>query len=342
MILAWLAAAAVIPGPLPIFAAIAALLVVQPSLNQSFLRAVERSTGVIAGVLLATALQAAFGSAGWVALTAAVVALLLAWALRSTPGTANQMAISALLVLALSTGTASYGIDRIVETVIGAVIGLVVNVALVPPVAVGPARSSVNALAEELAQTLERLARALELPTTAADRESLLIEARLLRPMIDKSRAAIATASESLTLNPRGKRLRNELRALEAIIDHLAPVATQTVGMTRAFRDHSDSSIVGEPAVGAIAEQLRRAAHDVRRAAHLVASGEPATDTALLPALTTPLTVLTPSADHWVLIGSLLEDLRRMHDELTIAPREFDDRAGDGPDMGRDAGPAAR
>ena len=42
-----------------------------------------------------------------------------AWALRSTPGTANQMAISALLVLALSTGTASYGIDRIVETVIG-------------------------------------------------------------------------------------------------------------------------------------------------------------------------------------------------------------------------------
>ena len=33
-------------------------------------------------------------------------------------------------------------------------------------------------------------------------------------------------------------------------------------------------------------------------------------------ALTAPLRVSAPSRDHWVLIGSLLEDLRRIHEAL--------------------------
>lgn len=33
-------------------------------------------------------------------------------------------------------------------------------------------------------------------------------------------------------------------------------------------------------------------------------------------ALTQPLQVAAPSREHWVLIGSLLEDLRRIHDAL--------------------------
>ena len=42
-IAAWLIAGWLIPGPLPVFAAIAALLVVQPSVNQSLAKALERS-----------------------------------------------------------------------------------------------------------------------------------------------------------------------------------------------------------------------------------------------------------------------------------------------------------
>ena len=49
MILAWTVATIFVHGELPIFATIAALLVVQPSVNQSVGRAVERSLGVIVG-----------------------------------------------------------------------------------------------------------------------------------------------------------------------------------------------------------------------------------------------------------------------------------------------------
>ena len=71
-IAAWLITSWVMPGPLPVFAAIAALLVVQPSVNQSFGKAIERSIGVILGVIVATGLSIAFGEHAWVVLIAIV------------------------------------------------------------------------------------------------------------------------------------------------------------------------------------------------------------------------------------------------------------------------------
>ena len=38
-----------------------------------------------------------------------------------------------------------------------------------------------------------------------------------------------------------------------------------------------------------------------------------------LPALTEPFTVLAPSTHHWILIGSLLEDLRRVREVIVEA-----------------------
>lgn len=319
---AWLIAGALIPGPPPVFAAIAALLVVQPSLNQSLTKAIERSIGVIAGVVIASILGIVLGTGTWVILLATVVALLVAWALKMTAGTANQVAISALLVLALGTATPSYALDRVLETLIGAVIGILVNLALVPPVAVAPARDAVTALGDELANSLERLARALETRQTGADLNGLLVEARLMKPMRDAADRAIDTATESLSLNPRSRRHRQELAATQALLERIGPIVTQTVGMTRAFCDHYDPTIADEPTVLAIAEQLRRAAHDVRLdvrrtdAAAAASAGVAEPDPREPAALTAPLTVHAPSRDHWVLIGSLLEDLRRIHEAL--------------------------
>lgn len=312
---AWLIAGWLIQGPPPVFAAIAALLVVQPSVNQSLTKALERSVGVIAGVVIASGLGLALGSATWVILLATLIALLIAWALKMTPGTANQVAISALLVLALGATSPEYAIDRILETLLGALIGIVVNLALVPPLAVAPALAAVDALRAELARSLERLAAALESPRSRAQVEELLLEARLMKPMRDKAEATIADAVDSLTLNPRRTKHRSELIVARDQLERFAPIVTQTIGMTRAFADHYDPSVSDEPVVRAIAEQLRRAAHDVGLVGQGIAAESPAAD--LLPALTAPLTVRAPTSDHWMLIGSMLEDLRRIHESLS-------------------------
>lgn len=308
---AWVVAGLVVPGPPPVFAAIAALLVVQPSLNQSFAKAVERTVGVIVGVIVAALLGVLFGDGTWVILVAIVIAIVLAWALRMTPGTANQVAISAMLVLALGATTPGYAGDRILETLIGAAFGFVVNVLIVPPVAVVPARDAVQRLGDELAASVDRLAAALATPQTPARLQELLLTARLMRPMRDAAETAIAAGGESLTLNPRGRRHRDELDALQARLDRIGPIVTQVIGMTRAFTDHYETSVADDPAVAAIAVQLRRAAHDLRLPALPDGAEEQAAD----PALTAPLVVTSPPV-HWVLVGALLEDLRRIHDSL--------------------------
>ena len=314
-IAAWLVAGWLIPGPLPVFAGIAALLVVQPSVNQSLGKAVERSIGVILGVLIATGISLAFGQSTWIILLAIVVAMLVAWALKMTPGTSNQVAISAMLVLALGASSPEYALDRVLETLIGAAIGIIVNALIVPPVAVAPARDALARLGGELAASADRLAAALGRPQSPADLEALMIEARLLRPMRDAADTAIAAGEESLTLNPRRSAHREELARLRDLLGQLSPIVTQLIGMTRAFADHYDGTLHDEPTVRAIAEQLRRVAHDVRLAAR-VAEPEPEPMTSETPALTSALVVAAPKSAHWVLVGSLMEDLRRIREEL--------------------------
>jgi uncharacterized membrane protein YgaE (UPF0421/DUF939 family) len=312
----WLIADLLIDGPPPVFAAIAALLIVQPSVNQSFAKAVERSVGVIAGVAIASVLSLALGTSTWVILVTTVISLLVAWSLRMTPGTANQVAISAILVLALGTATPGYAVDRVIETLLGAALGIVINLAIVPPVAVAPAHDAVDDLGTALADAMEHLADALVSRRTPAELAALLEQARLLRPKLAAADAAIAAGGESLTLNPRGRAHRDELKELQSLIETFRPLVTQTIGMTRSFSERYEETLDSEPAVPAIADQLHRAGHDVRRALGRVVP-EPSPIGVEPAALTSQLVVTRPSDAHWVLIGALLEDLRRIHETLT-------------------------
>lgn len=319
-VLAWVVAQILLPNELPIFAAIAALLVVQPSVNQTLGRAIERSVGVIAGVIIATVVAQVFGSAQWIILGSIVVAIFIGWALKLTPPSANQIPISAMLVLALGTTTPGYALERIVETLIGATIGFLVTISIAPPVLLQPAHDSVLALGREIAATLERLAVALEAPMRQADLEELLLNARLLRPMQAKAVEAVKQGRESLAFNPRRAKLGTAVEAEAALLDRLSPLVTRALGMTRALRDHYDENLHTEPTVRAISTELTRAAHDLRRLLDktdgavfdLVEPLEP-------PALTAPLVIATPHPEHWILIGSLMEDLRRVREEIVDA-----------------------
>lgn len=309
--LTWFVAGAALRVELPIFGAIAALLVVQPNLNQTVGRAIERSLGVIAGVLVALALSLLFGRPGWLLLVTVLVVLLGAWAVRLNPAAGNQAAISALLVLALGATTPHYALDRILETLIGVVIGVVVNLAIVPPVLLAPAHRAAADLAGELADALDRLAQAF---TTTPAPGDLLSEARALRQGSTAAKTALQEGRDSLAFNPRRRRLDDRLQADDALFRRLEPIVTQVIGMTRTVHDHDATALAEGPLGARIAEECRRAAHDLRLLADR-APGKPAADVADLR-LTSPIAVLDAPPADWVVAGALLEDLRRIREEI--------------------------
>jgi len=316
--LAWLLSQLLLPNDLPIFAAIAALLVVQPSVNQTLGRAIERTLGVIGGVIIASTIGFFFGQSSWVVLGTVVVCILVGWALRLSPVSASQIPISAMLVLALGATAPGYALDRILETFIGAGVALLVNAIIVPPVLVAPARDAIGLLAHEVADTFDRLLHALEVPQRTADLTELMIKARLLRPMLESADKAIAQANESLMLNPRQAKLRRGLDSDQKMIDRLPTLVTRAIGMTRALHDHYDEALHYEPSVQAFSQELGRAAHDLRLLAR--SAGEtgkaPELPEPEVLALTAPLYIVQPHPDHWILIGSLMEDLRRVREEI--------------------------
>jgi uncharacterized membrane protein YgaE (UPF0421/DUF939 family) len=315
-VLAWTIAITLLPQQLPVFAAVAALLVVQPSINQSFGKALERTLGVITGVIVATIIGLVFGDNAWIVLLAIVLSILLAWVLRLGPGAANQIPISAMLVLSIGAATPDYSFARILETLIGAAVGLIVNALIVPPVLLAPAKQAVADLAIACADALDRLADALRSEQTGTSLTDLLTRARTLRPMRDKAAEAISQGQDSLMLNPRRSRHRDELEHQQALLERLQPIVTRTLGMTRTFHDHYDETLHDEATVEAIATELHRASHDLR----LLVADAPPTDhtpaTAEIPALTAPLIIRKPHPEHWILIGSLMEDLRRIRNEI--------------------------
>jgi uncharacterized membrane protein YccC len=314
-VLAWIIAGVALPGELPVFAAVAALIVVKPSVNQSLTKALERSVGVVAGVAIATGVSLVFGAAGWIVIVAIVVAIFASWALRLSPTSANQVAISAMLVLALGAATPEYAALRIVETLIGAATAVVVNALVVPPVAIAPARSSVHLLGSAIADHLEQLGAALRGPIARTRLETLMIEARLLRPMRESAFAAVTEAEESLALNPRRGAVGPAVEETAALLSRLTPLVHRVVGMTRSIRDCYEPDLLDDPIVGEIASQLERAGHDLRIIVDTglgtvpEAAAEP-------PLLTAPVVVPRANPDHWILIGSLLEDLRRVREEI--------------------------
>ena len=312
-VLAWFAAIAVFPEQVPVFASVAALLVMQPSVNQSFGKAVERSVGVIAGVLVAMAAVLVFGDPSWLVLLAIVASLVVAWALRLTPGSSVQIPISAMLVLSIGAATPEYAAARIVETLIGAAVGLAVNVAIVPPLQIAPARLAVLRLGRRIAEELQRLADALTRMEGREDVEAALLSARELRDLQRDAGDAIRSARDSLTLNPRRSRYRDRLEQDVALLARLDVLVTRVIGMARSMRDHWDPSLRDDQSLAGIAEELRRAAHDLRL---LVEDGRDPVEPVEPPALTSPLVLPTPNPRTWILVGSMMEDLRRVREEI--------------------------
>jgi len=211
---AWLPA-----DPRPLLAPLTALLVVQVTLVQTIGDTVRRIVSVVAGVAVAVLFSAQFGTSV-VSLGCLIGASILVGQLLRLGPHLLEVPISAMLVLGVNPETAAS--SRVVETIIGAGVGMLVNMLFPPAVRLRSAGAAVERYAIDLAELLDRVAAEVAQRVTPEQAQDWLARARQLSNSVNRVDQLLTQAEQSRVLNPRavgrldtGPDLRSGLDALE-------------------------------------------------------------------------------------------------------------------------------
>jgi hypothetical protein len=322
--LAWLLAESLLADPLPVLAPLAALLTVQVTIYRSVTVGLQRAAAVVAGVLLALLAARVLGLHAWSIGVVVSAALALGQLLRLGPQ-AVQVPVSALLVLALGEQSNLYPRDRVLETLLGGAVAVVVNLVVVPPLFTRSADQQLAGLADAIAGLLEDVAAGLAGAWEHARARGWLQRARRLHERIDQTRATLTQAEESVRYNPRRAVSGAETAHFRAALTALEHAAFQTRGIGRALVDLAVTDPEGAAALSPrFAELLASIATAMRAYAHALHG-----DAGGLERLRTALEVarerqqgaaaaLAAGAGSvaWSLHGSLLADTARLLREI--------------------------
>jgi uncharacterized membrane protein YgaE (UPF0421/DUF939 family) len=233
--ISWFIAANVMGNRIPVFAPLAALLTVQVTVWDSVARGLQRVLGVVVGVLVAYGFARLAGINAWSIALVIFVSLLAGRALRLGQQGSIQVPVSALLVLVLGATTGGYALDRVLDTVVGAATGILVNLVIVPPTQLKSARREVSAFAGALATLLRGVAQSIVLP--GADMAAHLQQARRLSDDTKAASLAVERSEAATRLNPAGRRDRPAVQILQSAVKTLTLVERAARGITRALAD---------------------------------------------------------------------------------------------------------
>ncbi|MEU6808016.1 aromatic acid exporter family protein [Streptomyces sp. NPDC046831] len=326
------------PEPAPLTAPLTALLVVQVTLYSTVTTAVRRVNSVVAGVLVAIAFSLLVGLTWW-SLALVIMASLAVGHLVRADEFVVEVAISAMLVLGVTTVGSTAWI-RVLETLIGASVGMACNLLLAPPVWTEHAGESIEGLARRVRQLMRRLGEEAADGVPVERAAARLHEARRLDHEITEVDAALRQAEDSLRFNPRVREgllyrvvLRTGLDTLEictVVLRVLArtftdlakerqpePLFSRQTGavvqqlmcevgdavVSFAVLVTTDVSVSAESAESRLTSELRQAGATRDKLAQLL------------------LEEVQRDAGHWHLLGAVLTEVNRILDEMDTVHR---------------------
>jgi hypothetical protein len=201
-VVAYLLTLVVTGGKVDLTGALTALLVMQASAYSTLRMGIVRVGAVLGGVLVATMLSYWIGLTWWSLGAAVAISLVLGKVLRLGEQ-AIEMPISAMLILAVS-DPAIAAETRVLTTLIGAGVGIGLNLLYPPAMTVRPAGESIRAVAGAISAPLRYAADGLRSgPITRHQVTSWVDALRLADRRVDQATIAVERLKDSRRLNPR-------------------------------------------------------------------------------------------------------------------------------------------
>ncbi|MBE9498685.1 FUSC family protein [Streptomyces sp. GKU 257-1] len=325
----------------PLTAPLTALLVTQVTLYTTLRTGVRRVNAVVAGVLISSGFSALVGLTWW-SLGVVILAALIVGRFVKAGEFVPETAISAMLVLGVTQSqVAAMAWDRILETLIGAIVGLAFNVLFVPPVWVQPAGDAVLDLSGRMNRLLVGLGEDVRGFTPVSQAADRLHQARRLDHDIVEVDVELRRAEDSLRLNPRVREgllsrvvLRTGLDALEICAVVLRTTARTVTDLAK---KRLDEPLFSEETAEGMRELYVHMAGAVEAFALLITTPVSASAEEAEDRLVRELEASRASRDviafqlldkvrehpprQWQLHGALLAEADRLLDELDVEKR---------------------
>lgn len=331
-VVAWQFAVRVLHSPVPFYAPMAALLVVDRTMVRSLSASAQRIAAVVLGLGVAWVVATLLGVSWWTMFAVILVALVIGrWSRLGDHGI--QVPAMVLLSLITAKGTdAQFTYLTIVETVAGGVIGVATNAVVFAPLHLTKPRQRVAALARQVRDLLAQMAEGLH---GEWDVESARGWYRDGTTMVEKAPLVlddIRTGRESTRFN-----LRQNIRpadvdwqGYERTVTTLRRALWQVTGIARTLVDAADGAEHHPAPSATFLARYADALAAMSVAVSQLGRHEEAAAAKFDESMTTAMTVLTDlreevrrtpldDPDQWPVYGSLISDSLRALAELESA-----------------------
>jgi uncharacterized membrane protein YgaE (UPF0421/DUF939 family) len=308
----------------PYLAPLAAILSGQATVAGSISRAGQRVLGVVGGLAVSLAAAHVLGLTAWSVAALVLIGMAMATALGFGSNAVAQVAVSGLLVLSLGAAP-QYAARRLLDTMLGAGVAVVVNALVIPPDPTPAAEAETRRLVADIAALLAQLADGVE---GGRRPRPALAAARRLSRRVEALRGDLLLARQNVLYSPLLRRRRRTLGTLSRAVALLGRLAVEARGLVRTLAPTGSEA---PPALPELAGLLRDMALLVRRAGDLLTADTPAARRAFRAAAAAARagqrralgTGSRPGAwvppRHWRDAGSVLADLHKMTQDLERA-----------------------
>ncbi|GHF47589.1 uncharacterized membrane protein YgaE (UPF0421/DUF939 family) [Amycolatopsis bartoniae] len=239
-VLAWLAARVLLPSPQSFIAPYAAVFLMAETVYRSFTNAAQQLVTLMFGLVLAY-LGATLIPVPLLAMGVTVFLGVLIGQWHRLGSSGIWVAVVSLLMIAGGTANSGvYLLERLGETVLGAVAGVVVNMVVLPPVHLRHTREAGVVLAGEIRELLGSIADDLREDWDVETARSWLRRARTLDHTVRRADEAMIAGRESTRFNLRWQLLARRNRspltsAMAESITTLAEVSAQVQRIAEAL-----------------------------------------------------------------------------------------------------------
>jgi len=248
----------------PYFAPLAAILCLQVTVAESVWKGYQRLLGITVGVILAEFMTQTWGVHAWSIALLVFIGTGLASLFRFGDQAVPQVGVSAMMVMTVGGGHYAYALDRVGDTIIGAVVSIIVNMFVFPPDFSSEAVKAVQTAAAELATHYDEIADCLQTGMRANQVAQIRMRTHAYLERLHRTQSWLDKAQTARKYSPLLQRRKSSLGLCSHAVIRLRQGYAHAAGMLRTCYDWQNNGTFGEAERCRWANVLQKFAEAIR------------------------------------------------------------------------------